>query len=44
MHLIGDAARVKDKVAAWEASGVTTLLLSCHSPEEVRQVADVILG
>ena len=44
LHIIGDAAKVRDKVQAWEATGVTTLLLSLRSPEEVRQVADVVLG
>ena len=44
LHIIGDAAKVRDKVQEWEATGVTTLLLSCRSPEEVRQVADVVLG
>jgi F420-dependent oxidoreductase-like protein len=42
MHIVGDAAQVKDRVAAWEETGVTTLLLSLRSPEEVRQVADVL--
>jgi len=44
MHIFGDAARVKDKIQAWEESGVTTLLLSCRSPEEVRRVAEVVLS
>jgi F420-dependent oxidoreductase-like protein len=44
LHIIGDAAKVRDKVQEWEATGVTTLLLSCRSPEEVRQVAAVVLG
>ncbi len=44
MHIVGDAARVKDKIQAWEESGVTTLLLSCRSPEEVRRVAEVVLS
>ncbi|HET7736223.1 MAG TPA: LLM class F420-dependent oxidoreductase [Nocardioidaceae bacterium] len=44
MHIIGDAARVKDKIAAWEESGVTTLLLSCRSADEVRRIADTVLG
>jgi hypothetical protein len=35
---------VRDKIQAWEDTGVTTLLLSCRSPEEVRQIADVVLG
>jgi F420-dependent oxidoreductase-like protein len=44
MHIIGDEAKVKDRLAEWEESGVTTLLLSLQSPEEVRQVAEVVLG
>jgi F420-dependent oxidoreductase-like protein len=42
LHIIGDAARVKDKVQQWEESGVTTLLLSLRSPDEVRQIAEVL--
>ncbi|HSV40746.1 MAG TPA: LLM class F420-dependent oxidoreductase [Nocardioidaceae bacterium] len=42
MHIIGDEAKVKDKVAQWEESGVTTLLVSCHTPAEVRQIAEVV--
>jgi F420-dependent oxidoreductase-like protein len=44
MHIIGDEAKVKDRLAAWEESGVTTLLLSLQSPEEIRRVAQVVLG
>jgi len=43
LHIIGDAAYVKDRVAEWEESGVTELLLSCRSADEVRQVAGVLL-
>jgi hypothetical protein len=42
MHIVGDAAFVKDRVAAWEETGVTTLLLSCRSADEVRQVAELL--
>ncbi len=44
LHIIGDAAKVRDKIQEWESTGVTTLLLSCRGPEEVRQVAEVVLG
>jgi alkanesulfonate monooxygenase SsuD/methylene tetrahydromethanopterin reductase-like flavin-dependent oxidoreductase (luciferase family) len=44
LHIIGDAAKVRDKVQEWESTGVTTLLLSLGSPDEVRQVAEVVLG
>ena len=44
IHIIGEAGKVRERVAAWEEAGVTTLLLSCRTPEEVRQVAEVVLG
>jgi F420-dependent oxidoreductase-like protein len=44
LHIIGDAPKVRDKIQEWESTGVSTLLLSCRSPEEVRQVAEVVLG
>jgi F420-dependent oxidoreductase-like protein len=44
IHIVGEPGRVKERVAAWEESGVTTLLLSCRTPEEVRRVAEVVLG
>ena len=44
IHIIGDAAYVKDRVQQWEEAGVTTLLLSCRSAEEIRRVAEVVLG
>jgi F420-dependent oxidoreductase-like protein len=44
IHIIGEAGKVRERVAAWEEAGVTTLLLSCRTPDEVRQVAEVVLG
>ncbi len=44
IHIIGEPGKVKERIAAWEESGVTTLLLSCRTPEEVRRVAEVVLG
>ena len=44
LHIIGDETHVKAKIKEWEASGVTTLVLSCRSPEEIAQVARVVLG
>jgi F420-dependent oxidoreductase-like protein len=37
--IIGDRDEVREQVGRWEAAGVTL-----RSPEEVRQVADVVLG
>jgi len=42
MHIVGDAGYVKERAAAWEETGVTTLLLSCRSADEVRQVAETV--
>ncbi|MBO0843444.1 MAG: LLM class flavin-dependent oxidoreductase, partial [Nocardioides sp.] len=42
LHIIGTAGEVKEKVAQWESTGVTTLLLSLGSPDEVRSVAEVL--
>ena len=42
MHIIGSAGEVKERVAQWEETGVTTLLLSLHSPAEVRAIAELL--
>ncbi len=42
MHIIGTPSEVRERVAQWEETGVTTLLLSCRSAAEVRQVAEVL--
>lgn len=42
MHIIGEPAQVRERVAQWEETGVTTLLLSCRTAEEVRRVAEVL--
>jgi F420-dependent oxidoreductase-like protein len=44
IHIVGDRGKVRERVAEWEEAGVTTLLLTCRSPEEVREVAEVVLG
>ncbi|MCW2790931.1 MAG: oxidoreductase [Nocardioides sp.] len=42
MHIIGTAGEVRERAAQWEETGVTTLLLSCRTPDEVRQIAEVL--
>jgi F420-dependent oxidoreductase-like protein len=42
MHIVGTAAEVREKVAQWEETGVTTLLLSCRSADEIRSVAELL--
>ncbi len=43
LHIIGEPGEVREKVARWEETGVTTLLLSLRSADDVRRVADVLL-
>ena len=42
MHIIGSAGEVRERVAEWEETGVTTLLLSLHSPDEVHAIAGLL--
>ena len=42
LHIVGDEGYVKERVARWEETGVTTLLLSLRSPDEVRRIAEVL--
>jgi alkanesulfonate monooxygenase SsuD/methylene tetrahydromethanopterin reductase-like flavin-dependent oxidoreductase (luciferase family) len=42
MHIIGTAGEVREKVAQWEETGVTTLLLSFGSANEIRTVAALL--
>src|SRR6476620_9931281 len=42
MHIIGTAGEVTERVAQWEETGVTTLLLSLRSPDEVRTIAELL--
>ena len=42
MHIIGEAGEVKEKVAAWEETGVTTLMLSFRDAGEIRRVAELL--
>lgn len=42
LHIIGDASYVKERVAEWESTGVTTLLLSSQSTDEINRVAELL--
>ncbi|HET9422651.1 MAG TPA: LLM class F420-dependent oxidoreductase [Nocardioides sp.] len=42
MHIIGSESEVKERVTQWEETGVSTLLLSLGSAEEVRRIAEVL--
>jgi hypothetical protein len=36
-------AKVRDKVAEWEESRVTMLLVTAHAPEQIRTLAEAVL-
>ncbi len=42
LHIIGSPQEVQDKVAEWEATGVTTLMLSFRDADELRRVAELL--
>ena len=42
--IIGDRDEVREQVTRWEEAGVTMLVLTLRSVEEVRHVAEVVLG
>jgi alkanesulfonate monooxygenase SsuD/methylene tetrahydromethanopterin reductase-like flavin-dependent oxidoreductase (luciferase family) len=41
--LVGDRARISDRLAAWRAAGVTTLVLQAKQPEALRLLAELVL-
>ncbi len=44
ISLVGPEAKIRDDLAQWEDAGVTTLVVGAGSLDEMRQVAQVILG
>ena len=42
--LVGPPDRIRDRLAAWRASDVTTLLVAARSAGELRQAADLVLS
>jgi F420-dependent oxidoreductase-like protein len=41
--LVGDRARIADRLEAWRASGATTLVLQAQQPEALRLLAELVL-
>ena len=44
ISLVGPPARIKERLAAWEDSPITTLLVGVSDAEQLRQIRDVVLG
>jgi alkanesulfonate monooxygenase SsuD/methylene tetrahydromethanopterin reductase-like flavin-dependent oxidoreductase (luciferase family) len=42
--LVGPPERVREDVRRWEEAGVSMLLVTCRSVDELRAVADAVLG
>ena len=40
--IVGDVDYVRKQVAAWEAVGVTTMVVSARSPEQIRELATLV--
>jgi alkanesulfonate monooxygenase SsuD/methylene tetrahydromethanopterin reductase-like flavin-dependent oxidoreductase (luciferase family) len=41
--LVGDSARIADRLAAWREAGVTTLVLQARQPEALQLLAELTL-
>lgn len=44
ISLVGPPEKIRDDLAVWEEAGVTTLVVGARSLDEMRTVAEVILG
>ncbi|TAM72265.1 LLM class F420-dependent oxidoreductase [Mycobacterium sp.] len=40
--IIGGIAYVREQIAAWEAAGVTMMVITAHSPEHIRELATLV--
>jgi hypothetical protein len=44
ISLIGPADRVRERLAPWRESPVTTLLVSPRDTDQMRQIAELVIG
>ena len=44
ISLVGSRERIRDRLAAWRETPVTTLLVGGRSPEHIREAAELVLG
>jgi len=44
ISLVGPVARIRERLAAWRETPVTSLLVSARNATELRTLADVVLG
>lgn len=39
--IVGDIDHVREQITIWEAAGVTTMVVTAHSPEHIHQLSDL---
>lgn len=44
ISLVGPPDRIKDRISAWRNSAVTTMLINGRDKEQIRKVAELVLG
>ena len=44
ISIVGPPSRIKERLAAWEQSPVTTLMVAGRNPEELKVLRDLVLG
>ncbi len=44
ISLVGPPERIRDKLAAWRSSPVTSLMISTHDPAALGRIAELVLG
>ena len=44
ISLVGPVGRIRERLDAWKASPVTTLLVAARDTAQLRQFADLVLG
>ncbi len=44
ISIVGPPSRIKERLQAWEASPVTTLMVAGRDPEQLKVVRDLVLG
>jgi F420-dependent oxidoreductase-like protein len=44
ISLVGPPSRIRERLDAWEKTPITTLIVSAQDNEQMRQIADLVLG
>lgn len=44
ISLVGSPERIKDRLKAWKETPVTSILVATHSPDKLREIAELVLN